>query len=404
MFVGGEFMKLVKDCDLFAFLGCCPLIAAGLQTLCLSLVVLTIDTAQGQQAVANNNQLQDIVPSLDSVTVFGAVGDGIADDTVAIQAALDRNQKVHLPRPQVVFRVRSLRVRAGQSLIGPGKVIPCLKGDGTGPTVVMGDLSDPTLSSRNVLISGLNISNEDYPAVGIYNSPNFTIRDSQFSSKNTNTLEIRKSWRGVVELNNIYQSGGGWAVSAMYDVNSLTIRDNVITGGRAGNGIDLGRSQNVRIQNNTMEVNGGYGIRVSGNSDTTLSGVCNAVSITGNYLEQTVIPIALGEIFAVHSAVVSGNYVGNNLSPKTITQQRVGFLVLGRVSAASIFSNSYLGGKIEPFVVFRFISSAGVEEFLNTSRIESNFFSNTVSSFLLQGFTSPERQTQLFVRNHIDLS
>lgn len=69
---------------------------------------------------ANAYQNQDDV-NLERITVerHGAIGNGIADDTVAIQAAIDAGYKVYFSDdPAVVYRVGKLTLRDGSHLIG----------------------------------------------------------------------------------------------------------------------------------------------------------------------------------------------------------------------------------------------------------------------------------------------
>jgi hypothetical protein len=54
---------------------------------------------------------------------YGAIGDGVADDTAAIQAAVATGHRVHMPRPSVAYRVTNAIncVTAGQVIEGDGK-------------------------------------------------------------------------------------------------------------------------------------------------------------------------------------------------------------------------------------------------------------------------------------------
>lgn len=68
------------------------------------------------KALINKTKLNDMV----SVKDFGAVGDGIVDDTLAIQAALDSNGYVHVFMPAGTYRVTStINITKQNTLTGP---------------------------------------------------------------------------------------------------------------------------------------------------------------------------------------------------------------------------------------------------------------------------------------------
>jgi hypothetical protein len=76
-----------------------------------------------------------------SVTDFGAVGDGVADDTTAIQLAVNTGRRVHIPRG--VYRcTATIRIAPATSwgVFGPGAVI---FGDGVGQTFLVTYVTGP---------------------------------------------------------------------------------------------------------------------------------------------------------------------------------------------------------------------------------------------------------------------
>lgn len=82
------------------------------------------------------SKLQDFV----SVKDFGAVGDGVTDDTAAIQAAINAHGKVHIPAGlYLVDPTISILLRSGTQLIGDGRnqsILVAKSGGGTSAQLV----------------------------------------------------------------------------------------------------------------------------------------------------------------------------------------------------------------------------------------------------------------------------
>ncbi len=344
--------------------------------------------------------------------VYVPRGDGVADDTQAIQNAMDYSVcikgangitcskpcpppgKVVFPAPPKGYLVASLNIHPGQTLVGPGMRVATLVGNGKG--VLINALSAPFFS-----LEGINLFNKNFPAVKIDKSSNFNISQSYIVSDGrsvggVNGIEITDSYRGIIERSMIGQIGAGWAISAMNNSNSLSILANTISGGSGGNGIDVGQSQSVRIRENTMECDYGYAIRAGGNAQG--SGRVFGLNLIGNYIEQATRPLGLGEMYEVGGAVITGNYIANNFNPITKYMHKEFGIALGRVTNATITGNTYAGERengtgvaLHPFIKFFFVPDSmrrvDVPEYINGSDISNNTVSDVSEDYVFVGFT-----------------
>lgn len=109
----------------------------------------------GKGAVART--LQDKLRDTVTVKDFGAVGDGLADDTLAIQAAMDAHDHVRIPSG--TYKISMLRFKRNNQII---------EGDGWGNTVLQSTASiagasviannDPAITLLGCEIHGLHLS------------------------------------------------------------------------------------------------------------------------------------------------------------------------------------------------------------------------------------------------------
>lgn len=279
-----------------------------------------------------------------SVTDFGAVGDGVTDDTQAIANALAIGDVVRFPNPPSYYKVTDdagllpLQLRSGQTIIGPGKWNECIQGDGS-DIILKGGTIGGTLIDH-VTILDLNISNTDYSCLQLYNSRTFNVQRCQFDSTNCDTVDIEYSWRAVFRDNRVATNGSGaWAIRVMNTMDGVVLDSNNVTGSTTGNCIDIGEATGATLRCNTFESTlVGYGIRVGGNDAD--SGVSSGVLIEGNYFESIAKPISIGETYFVYGASVASNRITTEaLDPDDVSYG----INLARVQCSTIKNNFFIG-------------------------------------------------------------
>lgn len=183
----------------------------------------------GKGAVART--VQDKLRDAVTVKDFGAIGDGVADDTQAIQAAMDAHDRVRIPTGN--YKVSTLRFRRNNQII---------EGDGWGNTVLV---SMATVAGTSVIANG-------DPAVTLLGCE---IRDLHVSAT--------KLARGCVvdwahmqhgALQRLFVAGGGGecigvALGATWSVTECTY--NTITGCYVG-GVKFGFRSSDGANNNVF--------------------------------------------------------------------------------------------------------------------------------------------------------
>jgi hypothetical protein len=190
----------------------------------------------GATARTVDSKLKDIV----SVKDFGAVGDGVTDDTAAIQAAINASPRVFLPAGvYVVSAVTGLVVKTGTSLIGSGKnktILLASAGGGTSAQLI--SYTQGSIIKRSFNPSGTNLYvNECYFA-------DFSVVLTHPLSSITTTaiqigLDLRNITRSVVErvhVGNIPPVGGPIAVrsfSSAHEVQGYGIVLGTVSSGSA---------------------------------------------------------------------------------------------------------------------------------------------------------------------------
>ena len=226
----------------------------------------------GATARTVNDKLQETV----SVKDFGAVGNGVTDDTAKIQAALNSASNKELYFPDGVYLVYALKVLAGTTVnLGAStiKKRPATAGDQTlpqftGNSTIWWSL-DPAIMAPVFYITGDNV----------------TFQGGTIDGNRANETYATTTWGGsfAVEGN---RCGILASHSAIPDVKSLTI-DGVKFANMYGDAVVTEYlTGNTRIEN-CVETNGGsLFVYVTGQANPpNYSGRAGTLIFNGNYLD-----------------------------------------------------------------------------------------------------------------------
>lgn len=285
---------------------------------------------KGDGAIARSalDKMQENVSVMD----FGAVGDGSTDDTAAIQRAIDFISKTYnrgtifFPLPAVAYSVSTIQLRPNIWLFGPGKAAVCIRGQGTGPVIVTNSYPNGSTEIRQVGLRYLRIDNKNHECVQMYGSPDFDVQSCMLTTSQSPAFRARLSVRGKLTDNRITTSGPFPAVEGWDNCNGGDWGGNVVSGGRAGGGVDIGRTQNLSLRGNVYEVCGLYGVQIAKND-----GNCSAIDASYQYFEQVAEPFKLGLGFSVFGVDTSFPFVGNNAVSMVPASAHKAVWQLGRV-------------------------------------------------------------------------
>ena len=139
-----------------------------------------VDDGGSFHDLANGNQAQLISSGAVNVKQFGAVGDGVADDTLFLQSAISSVTEGEIRIPSGTYIVTSqLTLTRYKSLIGEGVTATILKSQGIVPCILkMSGVGSSAFRSFQ-RVSGISIDGVDRSGYGLWisSNANYTVQD-----------------------------------------------------------------------------------------------------------------------------------------------------------------------------------------------------------------------------------
>lgn len=282
-----------------------------------------------------NQSIQLVYSPTANVMKYGAIGDGVTDDSPAILRAVNVAKEIFFPRPPVFFRMAStVLLRNSQKLFcvepwldwflaaDQAKCIQPDSGVAAFTTIAAGRSypnNAPTSLEfvRGLTFESLHIRTVNAPCVIHHYSTNFKYDGCVLRANNSPALPMRQAYRG--NINNCFISVdnyAGYAVQLYDNCNGISFTGfHYSTNGTIAGAVDISKSQVVTFDGvGIYEINGLPCIRVGGLTALEAEfpeerGNCNGISIKGRYFERCKEPIQIGVDAPCLGTVIEGNSV-----------------------------------------------------------------------------------------------
>lgn len=244
-------------------------------------------------------------PAWVDVRAFGAVGDGVADDTAAFRAAAATGRSIFVPRPPVAYR-----------LTGFVPLRSSIRGDGALPTLRMdGADGDPDQGHRRNLL-----------VIHGYTGPGLTVRGLRLdggwdgagsAGEWSHAIRVTSSRNVTIEENVVERPYGDCVFIGHYAdgpapafaPSAIAVRNNaLLRPRRAAVAVVSGRG--ITVEGNRIVKSNGYVAAIGLEPDPLGFQHVDGVAITGNVLD--VAPIAFGG-----GAVSLNDPLGNAAAPRS---------------------------------------------------------------------------------------
>jgi len=190
------------------------------------------------------------------VKAYGAKGDGVTDDTAAIQAAIDASTDGNVFAPAGSYKITSSLTSIGKkiNLIGAGRDLTIILTTATGH-----DGWGISTGSRmaHLTLRGPNAASAGNAGLDSGNATDVAVEDciiEQWGDAGINTGGSSARW---IIRNNIIRNNLQQGIFIASNTTDCVVSDNIVTGNSA-NGIDVNGQRNV-ISDNVVRSNGGSG-------------------------------------------------------------------------------------------------------------------------------------------------
>lgn len=257
-------------------------------------LVSFIASGVGATARTSQNKMRDIV----SVKDFGATGDGVTDDTAAIQTAIDSGHTVLYFPENSTFLTNGLTAVSNQTWTGGGKIV--LK-----PTANSQQVLDAQNTTNfvidDVIIDMTDSAFEDTQYVIASFAENFQVRNclilGDLENKKQNAAFQVGQANGVIFSGNYFKNLST-NILRLTACSNLNLSNNIFRGQKArdpvysvfpGRAMLLGASQYVSIVNNTFDGEADSdAVNLYDGVAAIDVGGCDYVTITGNTIRSYV--------------------------------------------------------------------------------------------------------------------
>lgn len=217
-----------------------------------------------------------------SVKDFGAVGDGVADDTVAIQAALDSvgvGGTVNIPagtyKTTAALNVKKAIIVSGASMDGT-----IINNTGVGNSFYLRDTTVPTYTNGAVL-QNMTIQGSASAAVGIYCDPITYCKFLNLNIKNHGSHGILLNGSYFNQINGCdIRSNTGYGIVVQNSSNANTIVS-TSTNYNGSGGLRFYNSNGLTLVQFDTEANTGWGIVIEAAAELYMTGGWNEGNTIG---------------------------------------------------------------------------------------------------------------------------